>query len=224
MKLPPTPDMTDGHEAESDPETENIKRRSNPGSGSGSFVDLTGTGKKDYGPPPRRIASGTTTPLATSSSGLTPTPNVPANAPRLPPRSASRPVLPERRSSTSHYSDAGTEQFEDQRLFDDASGTAPPVYEERGAGYPPEKGGPHGDLGVAGLSLIPTSGEAAGGSGLAGAEGQTGEEVMSESEKKEWEQFLAEHHGREEQGPPSGAVARAEGHVQGQVQQGQYQL
>jgi hypothetical protein len=151
LKLPPTPDMTDGHEQESDPETEKVHYPSRHGSlhSPMSPMDL---------PPPRRSVA----------------------APPLPPRSSRRPAMKQHFSSQSHYSDgdepAGPSEIE---LADDL----PPSYADgvSGATYPVEKG-----VGVP-----------------AGATGDDNE-PMSEAERKEWEQFLAEHHEEEK---TRGAVA-----------------
>jgi signal transduction histidine kinase len=76
LKLPPTPVMTDGHEQESDPETERVHYASYPGTNRSSVTDLRA-------PQPRRMMP-----------------------PPLPPRSAQRPNIARQRSSQSHYSDA----------------------------------------------------------------------------------------------------------------------
>ncbi|RSH90499.1 hypothetical protein EHS25_001104 [Saitozyma podzolica] len=133
LKLPPTPDMTDGHEQESDPETEKVHYPSRPGSlhSPMSPVNL---------PPPRRTM---------------------APPPPLPPRSSRRPAMKQQFSSQSHYSD-GDEPAGEIELADDL----PPSYDGSGAAYPVEKS----------------------------AEDN---EPMSEAEKSEWEQFLAEHHEEE---------------------------
>ena len=83
LKLPPTPEMTDGSEHQSDPETERVRPSSRP-------VSQTSFGSvKDFQkilPPPRHPRSA-------------PMP------PSIPTRSRHRPVIFEQSTSTSHYSD-----------------------------------------------------------------------------------------------------------------------
>ncbi|WVQ84975.1 hypothetical protein IAT38_007139 [Cryptococcus sp. DSM 104549] len=79
LKLPPTPDMTTGHEHESDPETELVHRASRPGSHNpsiSSMNDVTGSGGRVHRVPPP-----------------------------LPSRNPARPALDRAHSSASHYSD-----------------------------------------------------------------------------------------------------------------------
>lgn len=87
LKLPPTPEMTDGSEHQSDPETERVRPSSRPGSQTsfGSLKDF-----KKLLPPPRHPRSA---PLP----------------PSVPTRSRHRPVMVEQRSSTSRYSEKGEE-------------------------------------------------------------------------------------------------------------------
>ncbi len=83
LKLPPTPDMTDGTEHQSDPETEQVHYHSRSVSQNSSTSDFKML-------PPQRHNR-----------------NAP---PPLPTRSRHRPVMVEHRSSTSHYSDPDDEE------------------------------------------------------------------------------------------------------------------
>ncbi|ORY32006.1 hypothetical protein BCR39DRAFT_593285 [Naematelia encephala] len=141
LKLPPTPDQTDGTEHQSDPETERVHYPSRPVSTASSRVDL-----------------------------IHPTPRAP------PPLPSRRPPILTHRSSTSNYSDAE----EDLPGSSIATRDAPPSYATEYAQvtrdeYPSEKS-------------VPVQ-------GIAGMEGYDENEPMTEAERREWEQFYAEHVG-----------------------------
>ncbi|CAK9786309.1 DUF500-domain-containing protein [Cutaneotrichosporon oleaginosum] len=87
LKLPPTPDQTDGHEYESDPETEEVIRRSRP-----PVLPPRRDGAPPALPPrhPRRSGEMEPNLLGSASVGASPH-GSPRLAPPLPPRAATRP-------------------------------------------------------------------------------------------------------------------------------------
>jgi hypothetical protein len=98
LKLPPTPEMTDGTEHLSDPETERITRFASANSAKGKILPSTAP----LLPPPRRG-----TPKTLAASTVVGDGEIGAGGRRLPPRPPSMPARPamlERDSSTSNYS------------------------------------------------------------------------------------------------------------------------
>ncbi|WVF66680.1 hypothetical protein IAT40_001421 [Kwoniella sp. CBS 6097] len=91
LKLPPTPDQTDGHEHESDPETERVHRASYPGSHNVSRIPSPGPGAGAEAGIAAAVSAGV-------GGRLVPPP--------LPSRNPQRPNLQHQHSSASHYSDA----------------------------------------------------------------------------------------------------------------------
>ncbi|KAL7418635.1 hypothetical protein Q5752_007093 [Cryptotrichosporon argae] len=170
LRLPPTPDMTTGDEYQSDPETERVRHEHQATVPPGTYALPPGPPPtRKFQPPPSHPRS-----HPTRLSGGTPGPSTPGAAiPALPPRHlAPRPTIPHQASSTSHYSEDGDD--------------LPPAYEGDGktdvkhAQGPSEHAGPAGP----GAGCVPQPSE--------------GDEPMSESERREWEQFLAEHKEDEE--------------------------
>ncbi|WVR03210.1 hypothetical protein IAU60_000201 [Kwoniella sp. DSM 27419] len=204
LKLPPTPDQTDGHEHESDPETERVHRASYPGSRSASRTASPGPAIGGPGVGAGSVAAG---------ARLVPPP--------LPARSAARPAIQHHTSSTSHYSDALDDGPSGNTTSSAAlvSGSAsagldsydvppPPAHElppyaeqyaavaDPSAAYLPEK---H----TARPSVIPDD--------ALGEDGQP----MSETERKEWEEFFAsggqvpaQTHAEQRAGPADGLSAQ----------------
>lgn len=174
LKLPPTPDMTDGSEHQSDPETEKVHYSSRPVSQSSSSTDLKML------PPPRhpRSDSSSMIPPARHSGSV--------QAPPLPTRSRQRPVLVEHSSSTSHYSDA---LDVDARGSAATPSTSPQPHtatshdDELAPTIPPPSYAQEHEVP---LAPLPSQKQT-----HALAENE-GEDPMSESERREWEQFLAE--------------------------------
>ncbi|WWC85460.1 uncharacterized protein L201_000323 [Kwoniella dendrophila CBS 6074] len=133
LKLPPTPDQTDGHEHESDPETEKIHYPSqlgshNPSPTSSSF-NLNNISKSDYPtqtplPPPQHPSILQPKPIHGQSgkcARLLP--------PALPSRNPRRPNLNQQNSSQSNYSDAlETPSHLDNSIRYDAPAGPPPPH------------------------------------------------------------------------------------------------
>ena len=152
LKLPPTPDRTDGHEQESDPETERIHRASQPGSHNVS-----------HNPSLDNLAL-----------------PAPSARPPLPVRSSGRPPLGQQHSSVSHYS--GDEVYT-------APEGPPPGWsaQELETVVGNSKANDEGTVQreEADSEALPSYGTAEAG------------EPMSEAERREWDQFLAEHQAEE---------------------------
>ncbi|ODO05083.1 hypothetical protein L198_01770 [Cryptococcus wingfieldii CBS 7118] len=173
LKLPPTPDQTDGHEYESDPETEKIRRASRPGSHNPSMSDLGNI----HAPVPTRPPplpsrhpnrpSLTHQPSSTSHYSASP----PPSAPPLPPRSNVNSAQPSRATSP-HIPAAASPAPEDLPTYAEVE-----VTPEGGVNAKPY---PKDEMDAQKLGL---------------AEDAVGEggEPMSPAEQKEWEQFMAEH-------------------------------
>lgn len=130
LKLPPTPDMTDGHEHESDPETERLHTEHSHGAA------------KLYTPPHGQTqlpeaASGS------SSPSTRPVPQVPSLPPALPAR---RPPLTEAVSAESVYSDdspapqplGASKALEAARDAEPAGQAPPPPYASAATGTAPQ--------------------------------------------------------------------------------------
>ncbi|WWC57736.1 uncharacterized protein I303_100270 [Kwoniella dejecticola CBS 10117] len=235
LKLPPTPDQTDGREHESDPETERIHYPTQLGSHNPS---------RNNSPPPTLIApSPVHLPGASKCRGgrLVPPP--------LPSRNPQRPNLNSASSSQSRYSDA----LDNQDMVDSPSSikygaptgpppahllppadldhsAPPPTHQpsqptvpgyEDDSTLPPNEELPAYAEGTPGTSTAtaayPQEKKPPRESGLIpsdalGADGQP----MSESERKEWEEFLASGNDDQEasgSAPAAAAAAASTGHA-----------
>lgn len=173
MKLPPTPDMTDGTEYQSDPETEKVRPLSHQGvSPFGDHKAVAGAGAGTATGSSMLEGQGLGVPSRTASGGV----------PKLPPR----PVFTSQHSSQSHYSDALDETEE----LPPPGYDAPPYAEEPGVGS-------GSGVGVAGLGL---GHDGQGGHGYPADVKKTAVELereqavqgMTEAERAEWEQHWRE--------------------------------
>ena len=103
MKLPPTPDMTDGTEYQSDPETERVRGPSLPASAHPSTTDLPA---HRLPPPPKRNIKDTATDPTSPKMKFLPPPRRTVNS-SIPPRSSERSTFPLQHPSMAH--DSGTD-------------------------------------------------------------------------------------------------------------------
>ncbi|WVQ73339.1 hypothetical protein IAR50_002907 [Cryptococcus sp. DSM 104548] len=167
LKLPPTPDQTDGHEYESDPETEKIRRASRPGSHNPSMSDLsTLHAPVPTRPPPlpsRHPNRPSLTHQPSSASHYSASPS--ASAPPLPPRAGSN-------VNSAHPSRAASPTPEDLPTYAEVE-----VTPQGGANAKPY---PKDEKDAQKLGLVDD------------AVGEGGE-PMSAAEQREWEQFMEEH-------------------------------
>ncbi|WVQ94285.1 hypothetical protein IAU59_001364 [Kwoniella sp. CBS 9459] len=218
LKLPPTPDQTDGREHESDPETERVHRASYPGSHNVSRIPSPGPGYPAHANAGPESGLGLGAVGAGAGAGRT-------MPPPLPTRNSQRPKLQHQHSSASHYSDAddGVVKSPSTIRYDAPSGpppshtyetsanantvdtqdsAPPPSYElpsyEGGTSiipptsYPAEKKHDHGPTG----GIVPDD--------ALNEEGQP----MSEAERKEWEEFFASQGQTHSHGGPSAQQGR----------------